>query len=824
MDTRDSDYTHWYEQTYPHLTGQGLWLRGEGLNVLPRAQFGRRPCRVLIARLSSWRDTGASLSHRVVYRIAAGVDGVFPDLAYLPPPQDRALFERDRVPWLLGAVSKAGPSAFQCVAFSNATVQELVNLPHMLSRSGIPLRTSERLARADVPLVILGGANAAAAAGLLAGDSLADGVFVGGAEAAIAALLATLRDCVTAGLDKSETLGRLAGCAGFVRCGEGRPATPSPAASGPEPALGRAPVWAHEEQMGTGHVVLTDGCPYGCAFCFECWMHRPYREHTLDQAEQEALAAKAALAADNLELYGYSVNSHRQFGDVLCALAGIAPSVGLKSQRPDVLAREPSLPGALRAIGKASLTVGVEGISERLRNYLDKRLPETLLREGLAAILDTGARELKVFLIATGLEQKADFEELSSLFSFIRERIRAGDRRTRVIVSVTPLVCFPWTPLEFADAPSEAELRSALKWIGVAARAVGFEYRESAGPDEQFVSQVLARPCDTRVAEVLVECSLAGGFVYDREVTRQYALAFAGRLNARGLTPAVLLTGFGPASTRERPWTAVDPGLDRTMLAERFRACATALSGRAADPGERPAAIGQAVTAQHVRALASGTRRRREQTREVAFLVDIAGQAAGLPRRMAGLALAQAIMAVKPGLARAYDGYRGSLWATGDDPCWVTGGDVLTLAWQEDGALRLQSDTGLAIRAGALLGEWGTLKGVWAAGQAKVRWLAFASPYACDPDRFFRETHLKATRRRAAEGYEYEFAPQSLKNDIVRALAVRALPEGGSEARVEAGDALVVEQFLRTAFVLPSPADWVRTRVRADLDCRPAQA
>jgi hypothetical protein len=99
------------------------------------------------------------------------------------------------------------------------------------------------------------------------------------------------------------------------------------------------------------------------------------------------------------------------------------------------------------------------------------------------------------------------------------------------------------------------------------------------------------------------------------------------------------------------------------------------------------------------------------------------------------------------------------------------------------------------------------------------------SPYPCEPDRFLTDAHLKATRRRAADGwYEHALVGQSHKKDVVRSLAVRALPEGGSEARIEAGEAFAVEQFLRTAFALPSVEDWVRTRVRARLGDAGSQA
>ena len=78
------DYSSWFEKIYPELSGYGLWLRGGELNTLLPAQFDARPFRVLITRLSTYRDTADSITHALLYQMLSRIDGVFPDLAYLP--------------------------------------------------------------------------------------------------------------------------------------------------------------------------------------------------------------------------------------------------------------------------------------------------------------------------------------------------------------------------------------------------------------------------------------------------------------------------------------------------------------------------------------------------------------------------------------------------------------------------------------------------------------------------------------------------------------------------------------------------------------------
>jgi hypothetical protein len=132
MISSTKDYAEWYNRVYPDLTGYGQWLRGNELNTLDPQEYILRPYRILIARLSTYFDTSESFSHKVLYQIARGNAGIFPDIGFLPPLYDGPVFSRDNTPWLLGTATKQGPSGFDLIAFSNAIVQEMVNVPVLL--------------------------------------------------------------------------------------------------------------------------------------------------------------------------------------------------------------------------------------------------------------------------------------------------------------------------------------------------------------------------------------------------------------------------------------------------------------------------------------------------------------------------------------------------------------------------------------------------------------------------------------------------------------------------------------------------------------------
>ena len=117
--------------------------------------------------------------HLLIHALLAQLDGVYPDLAWLPPPRDGEMMTEDGVPWLLGTQTKHGVRAFDCLAVSLSVPQETVNLAAMLLRSGIPTFRDERLDDASSPLVIAGGASVGAAAALYGDEAGVDGTQAG---------------------------------------------------------------------------------------------------------------------------------------------------------------------------------------------------------------------------------------------------------------------------------------------------------------------------------------------------------------------------------------------------------------------------------------------------------------------------------------------------------------------------------------------------------------------------------------------------------------------------------------------------------------------
>ncbi len=831
----------WYRHRRPYLSGHGLWLRGGEWNTVPAVAWEERPLRVLITRMSTYLDTSESFTHPLLYQALADLPGIYPDLAFLPPPRDGDIMTRDGVPWLLGTQSKRGPMDFDVIALSNAIVQELVNLPALMERSGLAVPAQERLQRADLPLILIGGANSLHTSLLDHDDSPVDGIFTGEQIEDIQEIMLVCADAKRAGIPKAALLDKLLEVPGFARPGqEKRARKRNKETLDLRKVKAPRPVIYKLEGLGQEPVAISRGCPAFCSFCAESFDTKPYRENPVDAVVGNALKLKRDMGLEGIDLFSFNFNFYQDLYPLLEALAQNFSAIGLKSQRFDMIARDPAILDYLRAVGKGSLTFGMEGISARIRRYLQKGLDEPDLWKALGAVLKRPLRELKVFMIATGVEEEEDFREFEVFVKRLPEIMRSASHRPRVVFSATPLVRFPWTPLEFAPAFAPEVYSKVTRRLGHIARMAGFEYRGAADEAENYVSQVLVRADGPGFWSALKEATAETGFKYYREMAGEFMDALRRKLAEQGIDDEKALGGFDLEASRKKPWTRWETGVRREFLHVQYKR-----ARRFVDPGyclgtieEEAACLAcTACETPEEMAFLTDLRRKHEPDAEgfdarrklilksaepICLGVRWTDRVLGLPRKYPALVLASCLMRAEKALTPYFWRYR-EAWAPGaKETCWVAGEDGLQLDWLPEGLALLRnrlSDPDFLADVNAALAEWGELLGeIPSALKPKDEgreWnYLFRSPFFPDIDGYAKARGLRFTLKKADGKRVYEWSKDSLKKRLVKTLnAEECHGADGKEwlVRVEAGSKFSPEEFQRDAFAHPAPEEWVRT-------------
>jgi radical SAM superfamily enzyme YgiQ (UPF0313 family) len=452
------------------------------------------PLRALVLRLSPYRDVDRSTPHLFLAQAVREAEPqAYLDFCFLPTGADRRLLEKGGVPLITGIESCRPFQDFDLVLVSCSYHLELLNLPLLLRGSGVPLWAGER--GEAYPPLILGGSSALVAQALIAesGDCLADGLFFGEGEGQAALLIRRLAEL--RGESKRVRLEAAAQVEGFWPCGE--PSRPVRQAVCRDPRARQTalhyPLLCGPE-AGAARLQLTYGCPFRCAFCFEGHERRPHRVLPAAELLEAAGELKRASGAETLELASFNVNTHPELPRLLLELNRLYLQVNLMSQRADILEGSPGLLEAELAAGKRGFTLGIEGVSERQRGFLQKELEEAGIRRLLARLLAARVREVKLFYLLTGYENEEDFGEFRRFLGWLTsERDRAGNG-PRLIFSFNRLMRLPFTPLRYDRLflepdywrPLEERAREALDAAG------SLEFRLASSWEEYAAGQVLA--------------------------------------------------------------------------------------------------------------------------------------------------------------------------------------------------------------------------------------------------------------------------------------------------------------------------------------------
>lgn len=842
METSDiQDYKKWYASCYPVLSGHGLWLRGGEWNTLPSLEWENRTTRVLITRLSTYLDTSESFTHPLLYQALADLPGIYPDLAYLPPPKDGELMTKDGVPWLMGTQSKRGVLDFDVVAFSNAIVQELVNLPSLLERSGLPFSAAERLDRADVPLLVLGGANAYHSSVLDINDSPIDGIFTGEQIEDIQLLINLCAKAKVLGTSKRDLLDQLMVVPGFAQPGkDNRTRKRNNETLDLRKVAAARPVIFKLEGLGQEPVAISRGCPAFCSFCAESFDTKPYRENPVDAVVKNALKLKREMGLEGIDLFSFNFNFYQDLYPLLEALAKHFSAIGLKSQRFDMIARDPAILDYLRAVEKGSLTFGMEGISQRLRRYLQKGLDEPDLWKALTAVLKRPLRELKVFLILTGLEEEEDFSEFTDFVKRMPDVMRQTGGRPRVVFSATPLVRFPWTPLEFAPAFMPEVYTKSARRIGHIARSAGFEYRGAADEAENYVSQVLVRADRPGFWTALKKAVAETGFRYFRQMDTGFMQVLRRKLSDEGIGDEEALGGFDLEASRKKPWTRWETGVRREFLHVQYKRArrfvdpgyclgtteeeASCLACTACETKEEMDFLTDVRNKHEADAEGFDSRRKiiRQSAQPICLGVRWTPKVVGLPRKYPALVLASCLMRADQALTPFFWRFREAWSETGKEVCWIAGEDGMVLDWLPEGLALLRerlADPDFLDDVNALLADWGEMMGEFplAKPENEMGIYEFRSPFRLNLEAYGKAHGLRYTLRKYEGKISCEWSRDSLKKRLLTALtAEEVATDHCSEwvVRVEAAAKFNPEDFLREAFALPTPNDWVRVIAR----------
>ncbi len=426
----------------------------------------------------------SNLGIQTIYRLLNDYSDIVCERVFLEPGDDA-------LP--LSLESMLPLTDFAVIAFSISYELDYFNVKKILKAAGIPLYAKDR--DATSPLLIAGGPCITANGMPLA--PFYDALCTGEAEAIFPKMLPILKE--GASEDRAEFLKQLAKLPGIYVPGYSKQPAIRQWVKNLDDFPVHSTVLTRDTELGDMYLIEVErGCNWGCKFCLVSNCFKPIRFHSVESLLEQG---KTGLNYRNkLGLLGPAVTDHPQIEEIVSKLSGMGAEISVSSLRI-----KPLVTSVLSDViegGVRTVALAPEAGSQRLRDYIGKRINEDDILQAVEQVALQGIGQLKLyFMIGLPTETDDDILETVELVKKCRERMEMHGPSSRITLTVSAFIPKALTPFQRQGmAPLEilnrrlALLKNRLPKQGFSVKNESVEWAE--------VQAILSRG-DEKLAQVI---------------------------------------------------------------------------------------------------------------------------------------------------------------------------------------------------------------------------------------------------------------------------------------------------------------------------------
>jgi radical SAM superfamily enzyme YgiQ (UPF0313 family) len=406
-----------------------------------------RPSEVALAYPSPYRAGMSSLGFQTLYRILHEL-GIGAHRAFLPDA-----WEAMALPWpqprrqILTYEAERPLSSYRVIGLSMAYELEITGVIRLLEGAGIPLLAADR--REHDPIVIAGGPLTFSNPSILL--PFVDVLLSGECEE----LLPVTLDAILSIPGRRAAIDAAA-ARDHAITGEIEPGLwhelPEPAKAPSDKLPARSVIITPDTELADMFLVEPErGCSRKCSFCV-------MRVSTNGGMRLLPMATPLGLVPEHARkvgLVGAAVTDHPELEELVAALVESGRAVSISSLRADRLT--PRFLHDMQRSGHRTITVASDGISERMRLLLERKIKEEHLVRAANLIHEHGFHRMKIYeMMGAPGETDADADELVRLALEIA-------KIQRLVLTFSTFVAKRNTPLDgqpfMGIKPAEERLR-----------------------------------------------------------------------------------------------------------------------------------------------------------------------------------------------------------------------------------------------------------------------------------------------------------------------------------------------------------------------------
>jgi radical SAM superfamily enzyme YgiQ (UPF0313 family) len=245
----------------------------------------------------------------------------------------------------------------------------------------------------------------------------------------------------------------------------------------------------------TGLVEVVRSCPEMCRFCLASYLALPFRTPDLEGD----LIPKTKMLLEhtkNIGLLGASVTQHPEFIDLLKFLVDQQAKIQVSSMRASTVTRE--MCELLVKGNSKNITIAIESGSQRLRDIINKKLPEEYIFSAAKAASEAGIKQIKLYgMVGLPHETDEDIEATKDLLM----RLKNNNKTLKIIWGCSIFTPKAQTP--FQDYGVDAKASDKLKNLIRALKPHGIEVRDESYSWAEV--QALISRGDSSVGEIMLK-------------------------------------------------------------------------------------------------------------------------------------------------------------------------------------------------------------------------------------------------------------------------------------------------------------------------------